>query len=415
MVSQASPALGANWRPRFFTVWTGQAFSLLGSQLVQFALIWHLTERRNSGTTLAVAGLMGVLPQALLSPLIGALVDRWNRRLIMIAADAAIVAATAGLALLFALGLIQTWHIYLLLFVRAVGGGFHQSAFGASVVLMVPGEHLARVQGMNHALRGGMDIFAAPLGALLLAVVPIQSILAIDVTTALIAITPLLFFGIPQPARAAAAGVRALGRDIVEGLRYVLGWPGLVIVLLMVTLINFLMTPTLTLLPLLVTRHFAGGAAELGWLNAAAGAGVVAGGFALGLWGGFRRRVVTAQLGLIGLGVATAGIGSAPAGLFLLAAVASFASGAMTPITNGSYGAMLQAIIPPELQGRVFALIMSAAMAIAPVGLLVAGPAADLIGVRAWFWLAGLVCAGMGVAGFFIPAVMQIETQKRDT
>jgi DHA3 family macrolide efflux protein-like MFS transporter len=172
------------------------------------------------------------------------------------------------------------------------------------------------------------------------------------------------------------------------------------------------MAPTFSLLPLLVTRHLGGGAAELGWLNAAAGAGVIAGGFLLGAWGGFRRRIVTAQLGLIGLGLATIGIGAAPAAAFLLAVAASFATGLMTPITNGSYGAMLQAIIPPELQGRVFALIMSAAMAIAPLGLLIAGPSADTIGVRAWFWLAGAVCAAMGMFGFFLPAVMRIEEQK---
>jgi MFS transporter, DHA3 family, macrolide efflux protein len=354
---------------------------------------------------------MGVLPQALLSPIIGALVDRWNRRLIMVAADAAVALATVGLALLFALGTIQTWHIYALLFVRAVGGGFHQSAFGASVVLLVPRQHLARVQGMNHALRGGTDIFAAPLGALLLSLAPIQSILAIDVTTALLAIVPLLFFALPQPERAMDAKP-SLWRDMAEGLRYVLSWPGLLIVLLMVTLINFLMTPTLSLLPLLVTRHIGGGAAELGWLNAATGAGVIAGGFLLGLWGGFRRRIVTAQLGLIGLGLATVALGSAPAGVLAAGIAASFVTGLMTLITNGSYGAMLQAVIPPELQGRVFALIMSAAMAIAPVGLLVAGPAADTIGVRSWFWLAGAVCACMGAAGLFIPSVIRIEEQK---
>jgi MFS transporter, DHA3 family, macrolide efflux protein len=410
MLSYASTPAPASWKPRFFTIWTGQAFSLLGSQLVQFALIWHITQLTGSGTSLALAGLMGVLPQALLSPFIGALVDRWSRRMIMIAADGAVALATLVLAILFALGAIQVWHIYALLLVRAIGEGFHLSAFGASMVLIVPKEHLARVQGASHALRGGMDIFAAPLGALLLGLLPIQAILAIDISTALLAISPLLFFSIPRPARASGANEKpSLWQDIVEGLRYVLAWRGLLIVLGMVMLINFLMTPTIALLPLLVTRHFGGGVAQLGWLNAATGAGVIAGGFLLGVWGGFKRRVLTAQLGLIGLGLATAGVGAAPATLFVLALAASAVAGLMTPITNGSYGAMLQSIIPPELQGRVFALIMSAATAIAPIGLLVAGPAADLLGVRTWFWLAGAVCATMGVVGFAIPAVMQIE------
>src|ERR687891_1035649 len=136
-----------NWAPRFFSLWTGQALSLLGSQIVQFAIIWYLTQTTNSATTLAIASLMGLLPQVLLSPFIGTWVDRVNRRLILISADATVALATLVLVVLFALGRAEIWHIYVLLFVRAVAGGFHQSAFGASVVLLVPKEHLARVQG----------------------------------------------------------------------------------------------------------------------------------------------------------------------------------------------------------------------------------------------------------------------------
>jgi DHA3 family macrolide efflux protein-like MFS transporter len=122
----------------------GQALSLLGSQLVQFAIIWYLTQTTNSATTLAIAAMMGLLPQVLLSPFIGTWVDRENRRLLLIAADSTVAFATLLLALLFAADSIQVWHIYVALFIRAVAGGFHQSAFGASVVLLVPKEHLAR-------------------------------------------------------------------------------------------------------------------------------------------------------------------------------------------------------------------------------------------------------------------------------
>ena len=141
-----------NWAVRYFTLWTGQALSLLGSQLVQFAIIWHLTTSTNSATTLAIASMMGLLPQVLLSPFIGTWVDRGNRRLILITADATVALATVALALLFSFELVHVWHIYLVLFIRAVAGGFHQSAFGASGVLLVPKEHLARVQGINQAL-----------------------------------------------------------------------------------------------------------------------------------------------------------------------------------------------------------------------------------------------------------------------
>ncbi|HNJ14570.1 MAG TPA: MFS transporter, partial [Anaerolineales bacterium] len=190
-----------NWAVRFYTLWTGQALSLLGSQLVQFAIIWYLTQTTNSATTLATASMMGLLPQVLLSPFIGTWVDRGNRRMILIFSDAIVALATLGLVILFATGQIQIWHIYIALFIRAVGGGFHQSAFGASVVLLVPKDQLARVQGFNQALNGGLNIISAPLGAFLLSILPMQGILSIDVSTALLAISIVFFTHIPQPER----------------------------------------------------------------------------------------------------------------------------------------------------------------------------------------------------------------------
>src|SRR5512135_3315030 len=107
------------WAARFFTIWTAQAFSLLGSQLVSFALIWWLTKTTGSATVLATASLVGLLPQVFLGPVAGALVDRWSRRVTMIVADSLIALATLGLAGLFWMGHIQFWHVYLLMFIRS--------------------------------------------------------------------------------------------------------------------------------------------------------------------------------------------------------------------------------------------------------------------------------------------------------
>ena len=407
--TDASRLAAPDWRPRFFTLWTGQAFSLFGSQLVQFALIWHLTEQTNSGTVLALASLAGLLPQVFVSPLIGTLVDRWNRRTVMIVADAVVAVSTAALIGLLVVNRLEIWHIYAALFVRAVGGGFHQSAYGASVVLMVPKDQLARIQGLNQSLRGGLDIAAAPLGALLLRWLPLPAVLGIDVLTAALAIAPLLVYTLPQPERRGGGARPSVLRDMLDGLRYVLAWPGLMAVLVMVAFINFLFVPAASLTPLLVTRHFGGEALHLGWLNAALGAGVIVGGAVLGVWGGFKRRVMTAQLGLVGLGVFNALVALTPARAFPLAVAAMLLAGVMTPIVNGSYGAILQATIAPEMQGRVFALVLSLAMGLGPLGLLLAGPLADAAGVRVWFYVAGGVCALLGVAGLLIPAVMSIE------
>ena len=188
-----------NWAGPFFTIWTGQAFSLLGSRLVQFALIWWLTRTTGSATVLATASLVALLPQVILGPVVGALVDRWNRRLVMLVADSVVAIATLLLAFLFWHGSVQIWQVYLLLFARAIGGGFHWPAMTASTSLMVPENNLSRIQGLNQMLQGGMGILAAPLGALLLEILPMQGVLAIDVGTALLAITPLLFIGVSQP------------------------------------------------------------------------------------------------------------------------------------------------------------------------------------------------------------------------
>ena len=146
------------WKLPFFTIWTGQAFSLIGSNLVQFALVWWLTETTGSATILAVASIMAVLPQVFLGPIAGALVDRWNRRLVMIVADSVIALAVVVLAVLYALDAVQTWHIYVLMFIRAAGGAFHWPAMRASTSLMVPQKHLSRIAGLNQALFGVANI-----------------------------------------------------------------------------------------------------------------------------------------------------------------------------------------------------------------------------------------------------------------
>jgi DHA3 family macrolide efflux protein-like MFS transporter len=398
------------WAARFFTLWTGQALSLLGSQLVQFAIIWHLTRQTNSATTLAIASMMGLLPQVILSPFIGTWVDRGNRRLILISADATVAFATLILAILFATAKVQIWHIYVALFIRAVAGGFHQSAFGASIVLLVPKEHLARVQGFNQALYGGLNILSAPLGAYLLSVMPMQGILGIDVTTAIVAITIVLFTRIPQPERTSSTP-STFWQDFAAGFRYVVAWRGLVILLGLVMVINFFYSATEPLTPLLITQHFHGAAQQLGWWLSSFAIGTVVGGLILGAWGGFKRKIVTAQLGLILMGLSTFTVGIVSSNLFWVGLAANVVVGFLLPIINGSYGATLQAAIAPEMQGRVFAFILSAASLVSPIALMIAGPFADAFGIQLWFVIAGISCMLMGIAGFFSSNVMGMENK----
>ena len=401
------------WAPRFFTIWTAQAFSLLGSQLVSFAVIWWLTQTTGSATVLATASLVGLLPQVILGPFTGTLVDRWSRRLTMALADGLIALATVVLAILFASGHVQIWQVYGLLFIRSVCGGFHWPAMQASTTLMVPKEHLARIQGFNQMLQGGMSIASAPLGALLLVWLPMAGILAIDVFTAVLAIVPLFFFQIPQPertgAQVGAQGQSTYWQDLRAGFRYVWGWPGLMLIGVMATIINFLLTPAFSLLPILVTKHFNGQAIQLATLESFSGIGFIVGGLILSAWGGFKRRIMTCLWGLVAMGVGCLVMGLLPPSAFVFAVATMLFVGVMSPIVNGPLLAAVQAAVAPEMQGRVFTLINSMAAGMSPIGLIIAGPVADKLGVQTWFIIGGIVTGLMGITGLFVPAIMHFE------
>ncbi|MBL8058258.1 MAG: MFS transporter [Anaerolineales bacterium] len=403
----------SDWRRPFFVLWSGQAVSLFGSSLVQFALIWWLTQTTGSATVLATASLVGLLPQVLLGPVAGVVVDRASRRVVMIVADSLVAAFTLGLALLFWAGLAQLWHVYVILLARAVAGAFHFPAMQASTGLMVPEAQLARVAGFNQTLQAGMGIVAPPVGALLLSLLPMQGVLAVDVVTAVAGVAPLFFLRIPRPpARPAGAAQPSFTADLAAGLRYVAGWPGLLIILGMAAVINLLLVPAGSLIPILVTRHFGGAAAQLATMESAFSLGMVAGGLVLGVWGGFKRRIVTSLLGLAGLGLGTLVVGLAPADGFWLAVAGSFAMMAMSALTNGPLFAVLQAAVAPEMHGRVFTLIGSLSALMAPLGLLAAGPVADALGVQVWYQLGGLACLVMAGLGLALPVVRDLEARR---
>ncbi|MBN1431128.1 MAG: MFS transporter [Anaerolineae bacterium] len=393
----------------FFVIWTGQAFSLFGSSLVQFALVWYLTQRTGSATVLATATLVALLPQVLLGPYIGALVDRWNRRSVMMLADGLIALATVGLAVLFLFDVVQVWHIYVIVLLRALGGTFHWPAMQSSTSLMVPEEHLSRVAGVNQALQGAMAIVAPMTGALLLSILPMQGILVIDVVTATIAVGCLVFVAVPQPERMADAQRNSALTDMVEGFRYVWTWPGMMLLLVMASLLNLFFNPAFSLTPILVTGHFNGGALQLGWMESAMGIGIVAGGVILGVWGGFKRRILTTIAGLLGSGVGAIVIGLTPTGYLGVAIAGMFFSGFTMPIINGPLFAILQDKVDPEKQGRVFTLVGALSGAASPLGLAIAGPVADAVGVRAWFLVAGGVALLMAITAPFLSSIMNLE------
>ncbi|EKD88581.1 MAG: hypothetical protein ACD_34C00455G0003 [uncultured bacterium] len=416
-MENTSYEIGKNWMKKFVPIWSAQLFSLLGSGLVQFALIWWITQQTGSAAYLAMATLVAILPEVLLSPFAGALVDRLNRRYVMIAADAIIALITLSLAVLFAFDMVQIWHIFVVMFLRAMGSVFHWPAMQASTSLMVPEKHLARVAGINQALRGSLNIVAPPLGALLMSVLKFYQVISVDVITAIIAITPLLFIRIPQPVRADAGVVltpKVLLKDVAEGFRYMKNWKGLLYLTFLAAMLNFLLAPAGTLSPLMVTQHFKAGVWELSAIESSMGIGVVIGGLVLGVWGGFKSKIITSLTGVVGLGMGVLIFGLAPANAFWMAIVGMVLLGFMNPIANGPLQAIMQSKVAPEMQGRVMGTTGALCSAMMPLSMVIVAPVAEYLGLRVWYWVGGGLTILIGLAALFIPSIMALDNSQKD-
>ncbi|MGH2536995.1 MAG: MFS transporter [Candidatus Promineifilaceae bacterium] len=404
-------AVPAGWRRHFFPLWSGQALSLLGSQAAHFALIWWLTETTGSATVLATASLVAFLPQVALSPLAGVAVDRWSRKRTMLASDGLVALVSLLLAWLFASGRLALWHVYAVLFARALLGVFHWPAMQASTALMVPGRHLTRVAGLNQALFGLLNIGGPALGALLIARLDLASIMLVDALTAAAAMLALALVRVPQPAGEAGRRLASIGADLRAGLAYILRWRGLLILIGMAMLIKLAITPAFALLPLLVYDHFSGDAGQLALLEGLLGGGMLGGGLALTAWGGFRRRIYTILAGLMAVSLGLLPLGLAPADRFELALAAMLVVGLSLPFIDGPLFALLQAGVAPNMQGRVFTLLSSLVGLTSPLALALAGPLSELLGLQVWYLAAGAACLLAGAAGFFVPALVAIEAR----
>jgi len=383
--------------------------------VVEFALAWYLTRETGSATILATAMLVAMLPQIVLGPLIGAFIDRWNRKLIMIFSDLAIAVTTVGLALLFLAGIIQIWHIYTAMILRSIGQTFQFPAMQAAVATIVPEKDLARANGFNQTLQGIISIASPPLGAFLMEMLPMQSVLAVDIGTAVVAIGCMIVLTIPQPARTTLNLKPSVIGDMVQGFRYLWSKRGLTILLGLVAVLNFFGMPPFTLLPMLVKQTLGGDVIKLGWLNMMFGVGMILGGVLLGLWGGFKKRVITSLAGIMFLAAALIGLGFTSERLFYFALAVNLLVGLGMAVANAPFLAIFNSAVSKDMQGRIFALMGSITGMMMPLGLAFTGPTADAIGIRSIYFICGAAILIITPLGLFSRQVLNIESQPPDT
>lgn len=396
-----------SWKRTFFTIQSGQAISLITSSALQMALIFYLTEKTNSSMTLALATLVGFLPQGVLGLFIGGWIDRHSRKRIMIGADLFIAAVSALLAVISAFLDPPVWVVLAILFLRSIGSAFHTPSINAVTPLIVPTDKLAKCTGYIQSLQSVSSIVSPALGALLYAQCTLTEIIALDVVGAVIASIAVMLVKIPNIDVANIPQSEGVLAGAKEAYRILAQQKGLLTLLWMGALYMFAYMPINALFPLISMNHFGGTTWHVAMSESVFAAGMLLGGIVLGVWGGFQRKTTTVLLSIAVMGIALLIAGILPASGFIAFVVCCAIMGFSAPF-YGVQTAIYQEMVSPEYLGRVFSLSLSTMSLAMPLGLIAAGYFADMTGVETWFAISGIFIAGIAVVGAVLPSIKEL-------
>ncbi len=435
-MSQQAPA-SRGFRT-FLIIWLGQMVSVIGSGLTAFGLGVYIYERTSSATLFALNILAYTLPQVIFSPISGALVDRFDRKLMMIVSDVGAGLSALALVVLVFTGRIEVWHIFVCTFFYSAFSSIQWPAFSAATTLLVPREQLGRASGMVQMNDGISQLIAPALGGVLFVTLGIQGLVLIDVATfAFAVLTMLLLVNLPQPERSAAGeqGRGSLLKEAVFGWSYIRHRPGLFGLLIYFAAVNLVIGVIGPLFgPMLLNMATPD---VYGYVGSIIGLGMLAGTLIMSAWGGPKRLVagIMASSAIAGVFIALAGARpSIP-----LIAVSGFFFMLSEPIASGCSQALWQRKVEPDVQGRVFSVRRMIAWSTQPLSILLAGPLTDRVfeplmanggpladlvgrvigtgpgrGVGLLFIIVGALSVVITAAGYAVPRIRHIEDEIPD-
>ncbi len=419
----------------FTIVWLGQIISVLATQMTLFALTIWVFEETGSATALGLMQVFFITPFLLISPLAGVMVDRHNRKLMMMVSDLGAGLGTMIVLLLQALGILEVWHLYVVAVVQGLATAFQWPAYSAAISTMVTKEQYGRANGMMSLIEAGPGVVAPLLAGALLPILGLTGILFLDVGTFLFAIAALLVVHVPQPART-QEGKQDGGsfwKEAWMGFQYIFQRPGLLGLQTLFLVGNLFSGIIFTLLAPMVLAQTGNDSLVLGSVLTAGAIASVIGGVVMSVWGGFKRRVNGVLIGWTATGVTMALIGLAGGFPYWIAGIAL--SSLVSPLINASNQAIWQAKVAPDLQGRVFSARRLIAWLTNPMSPLIAGTLADYwlepamrgdgslpnlfgsfvgtgpgTGMGLLILLSGALCTICSIAGFFNPQIRNVES-----
>lgn len=390
----------SQWKQKFFTIITGQTISLVGSSAVQFALIWWLASQTASPLVMSMAGLVSMLPQAILGPFAGVWIDRIKKKSIVIGADMFMGFAALVIAAVFYVGQPPYWSVFVVLLVRGIGNVFQGPAMQSVVPMLVPADELVRVNGWSQFMQSGAFMLGPVLGAIMYAGLPMWLILLTDFFGALIASGALA----PVKLHETLDGHREnphFWREFKEGMAVYKRDKQLGVLLVLSTFSMIFFMPLSSYYPLMTSDYFAGTAFQASLVEFLYAAGMMGSALVVGMFGKVQHKLRMAYLGLAGVGITSLLCGVLPSqmwafGIFALLCCLMGASGNFYNIPCVAY---MQENIPPEAQGRAFSLMGSVMSLAMPVGLVISGPVAEHYGIVVWFLISGICTVASAAAG----------------
>lgn len=419
----------------FTIVWIGQIVSVLASAMSQFGLTIFMFQKTESATALGLMQVFFITPFLLISPVAGVMVDRHNRKMMMMVSDLGAGIATIVILVFQWLGILEFWHLYFASIIYGLGMAFQWPAYSAAITTMVPKEQYGRANGMMSLIEAGPGVIAPLLAGALLPFIGLTGILLFDVATFLLAIGALMLVHVPQPPRTEEGekGKGSVWKEAAYGFKYIFARPSLLGLQMIFFVGNLFAGIGFTLLAPMVLSRTANDSLMLGSVQTAGAVGGLIGGIIMSAWGGFKRRVHGVLLGwmISGLGMSIVGlVGGLP--IWITGIIVTSLVG---PLVNASNQAIWQAKVAPDVQGRVFSARRLIAWFTNPISPIIAGTLADFVLEpqmrvtsslsQTFGWLVGTgPGAGMGLiiffcgfggilaglAGYFIPAIHNAET-----
>jgi len=386
------------WKKDIVLFIASQTISLLGSSLVQYAIMWHITLNTKSGVMMTVFIICGFLPTFFLSPFAGVWADRYNRKTIIILADLFIAVTTLFMAILFKLGYQSMGLLFVMSAFRAIGSGIQNPAVGAFIPQIVPEDKLTKVNGANGSIQAVITLVSPMVGGALLTMSTLEAIFLIDVFTAAAAVlTLLLFLKVPAHAKAQEVQESSYFKDLHEGIVYIWNHSYVKKYFIFCAVFFFMLAPIAFLTPLQVTRSFGSDVWRLTAIEVAFSIGMILGGIVISSWGGFGNRIYTMALASFITGICTLALGVIP--IFWIYLSIMGIVGTTIPLFNTPSTVLLQEKVEADFLGRIFGVLNMIASSMMPLGMLVFGPVADVVKIEWLLFGTGFV---LFIQGFFL-------------